>query len=192
MCVLSASGRLNLTFPAAHLQWRAGSGGGVARAFPRAICTPRPSTPLGDYPVPWADTVYTACFRTVGPPGRPGTAGRSGGRGADPSVALGGRDCQVSRDLRASQERQLERARCAPPQPGEEREPGGRRAGGCCYVNDTGPVRGLQAGAAGGGGGAARGGGAERERERERERAGVGGGRGPGRSDQAVAASLPG
>lgn len=56
----------------------------------------------------------------------------------------------------------------------------GRGAG---YVNDTSPVRGLQAGATGGGG-TTRGGGAGRER------AGVGGGRG-GRSDQAVAASLP-
>lgn len=45
--------------------------------------------------------------------------------------------------------------------------------GGAGYVNDTSPVRGLQAGATGGGG-TARGGGAGRER------AGVGGGRGPG------------
>lgn len=108
------------------------------------------------------------------------------GERSRPQVALGDHDCQVSRDLGTSQERQLqeqlERARCAPPQPGEERERGGRRAGGAGYVNDTSPVRGLLAGATGGGG-TARGGGAGRER------AGVGGGGGRGRSDQAAAAA---
>ena len=123
----------------------------------------------------WADIVHASLFSHGGARGRPGVAGRSRRKRADPSVAAGGRDCQLSRDLCTSQERQLqkqlERALCAPPKPGEEREPGGRRAGGAGYVNDTSPVRGLQA-VATGGGGTTRGGGAGRER------AGVGGGRG--------------
>lgn len=78
------------------------------------------------------------------------------GLGGDPTVAFGGRACQVSRDLCASQEprlrEQLERARVrsAPAR-------GGAGAGreedrGAGYVNDPSPVTGLRAGAAGGGG----------------------------------------
>lgn len=89
MSVLSASGGLNLKFPAAYLQWRADSWGGVAGAFARAICTPRPSTPLGGYPVLWANTVYTACFRTVGPRAGQGSRGALGGKEPTPRLLLG-------------------------------------------------------------------------------------------------------
>lgn len=59
------------------------------------------------------------------------------------------------------------------PSPGRSGSGEGGGLGGAGYVNDTSPVRGLQAGATRGGG-TVRGGGAGRER------VGVGGGRGPG------------
>lgn len=115
-----------------------------------------------------------AGFCTVGRQGRGALAGeRKGPRGGSgwpclPSIA------GLVHVAEAAAPEQLERAERAPPQPGEERERGGRRrAGGAGYVNDTSPVRGRLAGATGGGG-TARGGGARNER------AGVGGGRGPG------------
>lgn len=178
MCVLSASGRLNLKFPAAHLQWRANSGGGVARAFPRAVCTPRPSTSLGDYPVPWADTVYTACFRTVGPRAGQGSRGALGGEEPTPRLLLGAVTAKYrgtcAHHRSGSSGSSWSALGAHRPSPGRSGSREGGGLGGAGYVNDTSPVRGLQAGATGGGGGTARGGGAERER------AGVGGGRGPG------------
>ncbi|KAF6361728.1 hypothetical protein mRhiFer1_009954 [Rhinolophus ferrumequinum] len=96
--VLSASESRNIKFPAASLHWRAHSVGAVARAFPEGSPVP-PSIPARGSLVHWANTEYANWLSHRGTTGRLGVAGRSRGRGANPTVVLRGRACQVSRDL---------------------------------------------------------------------------------------------
>lgn len=82
--------------------------------------------------------MYANWLSHGGDPGLPGVAGRSREGEANPTVAFRGRACQVSRDLctllKPRLLEQLERALCAPPQPGEEQERGGRVEGWGCWL----------------------------------------------------------